>query len=175
MTILLKLDSFHLAVLLCYTALYQCNLQFHADFLSHLLIERHESMEAENGPFGREDVFFVKQFVCNCTVYNHILHILYIYIYIYIHTYIHMIIYDYHMIILVCFIWNFVGCLVDCFFWGHSGLCYAMDFYSYGQHLDPRSGRQQVTRHRWLSWTSVVKQLNGAWGWAVDIPCPETL
>ena len=66
--------------------------------------------------------------------------------------------------------------LLGCFFFpGHSGLCYAMDFYSYGQHLDPRSGRQQVTRHRWLSWTSVVKQLNGAWGWAVDIPCPETL
>ena len=52
------MDSFHLAVLLCYAALYQYNLQFHADFLSHLLIERHESMEAENGPFWKGRFLF---------------------------------------------------------------------------------------------------------------------
>ena len=133
-----------------------------------------KAWKQKTDPFGREDVFFVKQFVCNCTVYNHILHILYIYIFIYIHTY------TWSYMIIIWSSWcvsyeiSWAAWLIA-FFWGHSGLCYAMDFYSYGQHLDPRSGRQQVTRHRWLSWTSVVKQLNGAWGWAVDIPCPETL
>ena len=49
------------------------------------------------------------------SLYVIVLFIIIYYIY-YIYTYIHMIIYDHHMIILVCFIWNFVGCLVDCFF-----------------------------------------------------------
>ena len=53
-------------------------------------------------------LFIIIYYIYSIYIYNHI--------YIYIHTYIHMIIYDYHMIILVCFIWNFVGCLVDCFF-----------------------------------------------------------